>query len=272
MGDPRLELQHEGLEAWLAPGRGTNGGYSLVIDGITQSHVNPDDPRDLQLEYVRMIAAIVDAWRPGNDPLAALHLGAGALTIPRYLAETRPGSRQHVVELHRPLLEFVLDVLPLREGVELTVEYDDARRAVDRAARRDGGYDLAVVDVFSGSEAPPTVGTVEFFASLRDLLAPGSLVIVNTLVGPELEVNRQMAATVAIGGGDHALVAAEAVFEGALGNLVFAVADGDSDDPLRVREIADRLASNPRPVAVVSGDAVHAFAAGAAPRHDAPAG
>lgn len=268
MGDPRLELHDEGLQARLAPGRGTNGGYSLVVDEITQSHVNPDDPLDLQLEYVRMIAAIVEAWRPGNDPLAALHLGAGALTIPRYLAETRPGSRQHVVELHRPLLEFVLDVLPLREGVELTAEYDDARRAVDRAARRAGGYDLAVVDVFSGSVAPPAVGTVEFFASLRDLLAPGALVIVNTLVDPGLAVNREMAATLAIGAGagELTVVAAEAVFEGAPGNLV--LAEADPDGPLGVREIADRLASNPRPVAIVTGDAFRAFVTGAEPRHD----
>jgi len=44
MGDPRLELDGEHVSARLLPERGTHGGYSLVIEGTTQSHVNPDDP------------------------------------------------------------------------------------------------------------------------------------------------------------------------------------------------------------------------------------
>ena len=167
MGDPRLELDGEQVSARLLPERGTNGGYSLVIEGTTQSHVNPLDPLDLQLEYTRLIAAVIDGCRDAGVPLRVLHLGAGALTVPRYVAATRPGSVQHVVELHRELLEFVLEVLPLADDVELTVEFDDGRAAVERAARTDGGYDLAIVDVFSGSVSPRHMSTVEFFRELR---------------------------------------------------------------------------------------------------------
>ena len=49
MGDPRLELDGEQVRARLLPERGANGGYSLVIEGTTQSHVNPLDPLDLKL-------------------------------------------------------------------------------------------------------------------------------------------------------------------------------------------------------------------------------
>lgn len=266
MTQPRLELDGERVQARLLPGRGSNGGYSLIIDGTTQSHVNPADPLDLQLEYVREIAAVLNTWRPGDEPLAVLHLGAGGLTIPRYIAATRPGARQHIVELHRELFEFVLEALPLRDDVELTVEFDDARVAVDRAARTQGGYDVAIVDVFSGSVAPPTVGTVEFFAALRGLLAPGALLIVNTLGGGDLGLARRMAATLSVDGEELTVIAARPVLaDGAPGNLVLV----SSRESLPLDALTEALAIEPRPVAVLTGADVAAFSEGAAPRYDA---
>src|SRR5918993_1018973 len=164
MGDPRLELDGEHVHAKLLPGRGTNGGDSLLVDGTTQSHVNPRDPRDLQLEYTRLVAGIIDGCREAGRALRVLHLGAGALTLARYVAATRPGSVQHVVELHRELLEFVLDVVPLDPEVALTVEFEDARAAVEHAVRTAGGYDLGIVDVFSGDHSPGHLSTLEFLA------------------------------------------------------------------------------------------------------------
>lgn len=265
MTQPRLELDGEHVHARLLPGRGTNGGYSLIIDGTTQSHVNPADPLDLQLEYVREIAAVLRAWRPTDEPISVLHLGAGGLTIPRFVAATWPSARQHIVELHRELFEFVLDALPLRDDVELTVEFDDARTAVDRAARQQGGYDVAIVDVFSGSVAPPTVGTVEFFAALRELLAPGALLIVNTLGGGDLELARRMAATLAVADGERAVIVARPVLVGgAPGNLVLVASDAE----LPLDAVHEALAQEPRPVEVLTGAELTAFADGAEPRHD----
>jgi len=265
MTQPRLELDGERVHARLLPGRGSNGGYSLIIDGTTQSHVNPDDPLDLQLEYVREIAAVLRSSKPVDEPLSVLHLGAGGLTIPRFVAATWPGARQHIVELHRELFEFVLDALPLRDDVELTVEFDDARTAVERAARVHGGYDVAIVDVFSGSVAPATVGTVEFFTALRELLAPGALLFVNTLGGGDLELARRMAATLAVDGREITVIAARPVLVGgAPGNLVLV----ESTDPLPIEPITAALAPEPRPIDVLTGDEVVVFAEDAAPRRD----
>ncbi|WP_308799518.1 spermidine synthase [Agromyces silvae] len=265
MTEPRLELDGERVHARLLPGRGTNGGYSLIIDGTTQSHVNPDDPLDLQLPYVRDIATVLSSWKPADEPLSVLHLGAGGLTIPRYVAARWPSARQHIVELHRELFEFVLDALPLRDDVELTVEFDDARTAVERAARQQGGYDVAIVDVFSGSVAPATVGTVEFFTTLRGLLAPGALLIVNTLGGGDLELARRMAATLAVEEGELAVIVSRPVLVGgAPGNLVLVASDG----PLPLEATVAALAGEPRQVEVLTGDDLAAFAEGAQPRYD----
>ena len=197
MGDPRLELDGEHVSARLLPGRGTNGGYSLVVEGTTQSHVNPLDPNDLQLEYTRVIAAVIDGCREPGAPIRALHLGAGALTIPRYVGATRPGSSQHVVELHRELLEFVLGTLPVDDDIDLSIEYDDGRAAVERSTRTDGRYDVAIVDVFSGSVSPRHMSTVEFFTALRELVTPGGLIVVNALATRGLGMSREVGSTLA---------------------------------------------------------------------------
>ncbi|WP_165314386.1 spermidine synthase [Agromyces protaetiae] len=268
MAEATLELDGEQVHARLVPNRGTNGGFSLVIDGTTQSHVNPDDPLDIQLEYVRHVTNLIDAWHPSDAPISALHLGGGALSIPRYVAATRPGSRQHVVELHRELFEFVVDALPLRDEVELTAEFDDARAAVDRSARFRGGYDLAVVDVFSGSVAPPNVGTIEFFRGLADLLTPTGIVLVNTLATSELQLSRRMAATLAEEFEEVTALVSEVVLEGAPGNVVLAA----SRTSAPLDEILRWTASAPRPVLVLQDDRLDRFVDGAGPRRDGDSG
>jgi spermidine synthase len=265
MGDPRLELDGEKVSARLLPERGTNGGFSLVIEGTTQSHVNPLDPLDLQLEYARLVATVIDAFRAPGEPIRVLHLGAGALTIPRYVGATRPGSVQHVVELHRELLEFVLGALPLDEGVELTVEYDDGRAAVERAARTAGGYDLAIVDVFSGSVSPRHMSTVEFFTVLQQLLSPDGVIAVNTLATAGLQMSREVGATLAsLHPEVIALASPVVVAEQSLGNVVFAA----SRFPLDRDQVLRHADAGPRPIELLGGPTLDAFVNGAAPRRD----
>ena len=52
-------------------------------------HVDLDDPSHLHFEYVARMGAVIDQLRMPRQPLTAVHLGAGALTIPRYVE--RPG-------------------------------------------------------------------------------------------------------------------------------------------------------------------------------------
>ena len=265
MSDPRLELDGERVHARLLPERGTHGGFSLVINGTTQSHVNPGDPLDLQLEYTRLITAVIDGCHDAGEPLRVLHLGAGGLTIPRYVGATRPGSVQHVVELHRELLDFVLEVLPLEDEVELTVEFDDGRAAVQRAARTGGGYDVAIVDVFSGSISPRHMSTVEFFTELRDLLAPDGIIVVNTLATAGLEMSREVVATLRTVHPEVLALASPAVVAGSsLGNVVIAA----GPIPLPGGRIYAHADAGPRPIDLLEGDELTGFIAGASARHD----
>ncbi len=88
---------------------------------------------------------------PGRA-LDVLHLGGGALTLPRYVAATRPGSRQDVVEADRGLLDLVVEHLPLPAGAGIALHAADARAWLEAAP--EDSADVLVADVFGGSRVP----------------------------------------------------------------------------------------------------------------------
>src|SRR5436309_4208111 len=71
-------------------------GWTLLLDGTAQSHVDLDDPTHLEFEYVRRLAHVADLAAAPTAPLRVLHLGGGAWTLARYVAATRPASPQWV--------------------------------------------------------------------------------------------------------------------------------------------------------------------------------
>ncbi|MGW9629172.1 spermidine synthase [Agromyces sp. NPDC055520] len=260
-------LETADFRAELQPDRGTNGGYSLVVDGVTQSHVNPDDPRDLQLPYIRRIAAVL-ATLPGEAP-AVLHLGGGALTLPRYVHAMHPQSRQRVVELHAELLAFVTDHVPLPAGAPIELTVGDARAEVQRlAGGGDDQWDLVLVDVFSGGAAPRHVTTIEFFAELVGVLAPGGVLVVNCLNGAEPQVTDDTLAAVLDLLPEVLVIGSEAVLQRvAPGNTIIV----GSRHPLDPESVAQWIATDPLSVAtgatVVDGPALEELAG--VVRHDA---
>ncbi|WP_427018366.1 spermidine synthase [Pseudarthrobacter sp. P1] len=175
-------LRTSGVHATIEPDRWREGAWVLSIDGAEQSHVNLAAPEDVFYEYLRRIANVVDLAAPAGEPIRALHLGAGALTLARYIQATRPGSVQHAVELERELLDFVLAQLPLPEGSVLATHIGDAREAL--AGFNGGpGFDVIILDIFSGPEAPEHIACEDFYREAAALLADDGVLLVN--VGDE---------------------------------------------------------------------------------------
>lgn len=177
--------------AVLSPDAVFPGALTLTVDGVTQSTVLPGDPEQLLLEYVRRIGNAIDALAPDGQELRALHLGAGALTLPRFIAATRPGSRQIVVEHDVALLDLVLDRLPLPEGEPIALITADALEAVQAlSAQAFEAFDVIVVDVYDALVAPGFVYLREFFSDLEKLRTPEGIVLVNVVDGPALQASR----------------------------------------------------------------------------------
>ena len=85
----------------------------LLAGGVPQSYVDLDDPRHLELEYMRRLGHLLDLAAPAGTPLRVLHLGGGGLTLARYVAATRPGSRQVAGEADAEVVRLVRRRLPL---------------------------------------------------------------------------------------------------------------------------------------------------------------
>ncbi|MDY0910302.1 fused MFS/spermidine synthase [Microbacterium sp. CFBP9034] len=245
------------------------GGWELDVDGTPQSHVDLDDPTHLHFEYIARMGAVIDRLRMPRQPLTAIHLGAGALTIPRYVETTRPGSRQQVIELEPALWDLVRENLPLPRGAAIRVRIGDAREGLGRLpAGLVGAADLVVSDVYSGAQTPAHLTTVEFYTEAVRFLAPDGVLLVNVADGAGLAFARRQVATIAAVL-EHVIVLAEVqTLKGRrFGNLVIAA----SRAPLPTEWLPRLMAAGPHPAKVAQGAEVVEFARGAKVATDADA-
>ena len=240
-----------------------DGSWVLVVDGTPQSHVDLDDPAHLEFEYVRRMGHVLDLATREGEPVDAVHLGGGALTLARYLSVTRPGSRQRVVEVGERLTDLVRAHLPLPRGARVRVRAADARAGL--AALPTGSADVVVSDVFAGARTPAHLTTVEYAAEARRVLRPGGVLTANVADGPPLRFARGQVATLRAVFAHVCVLAEPGTLRGRrFGNLV-AVA---SDAPLPVAALTRRCAADPMPARVVADDDLARFAGSAAPVHD----
>jgi spermidine synthase len=255
---PQARLDHGGM-ATISPSDFTNG-FELVVDGTPQSHVDLDDPTHLHFEYIARMGAVIDQLTSAGAPLTAVHLGAGALTIPRYIEATRPGSRQQVIEWEAPLAALVREHLPLPRGASIRIRIGDARAGVHKLPPALMGIcDLVVSDVYSGAQTPAHLTSVEFYREVSGLLSPTGVLLVNVADGPGLAFARRQVATISHVLPEIALLADTQVLKGRrFGNLVIAA----SASPLPTEWLPRMLAAGPHPAKIAQDAEVAAFSKG----------
>jgi spermidine synthase len=256
--------------AELAPDRsGAGRGWTLLVDGVPQSHVYLDDPTRLQFEYVRRLATVIDRVAAPHDPIRVLHLGGGALCLPRYIAATRPGSAQDVVERDGALVDLVRRVLPLPpDAGDLRIHVEDARAAVEAADG--GGYHLVIADVYHGAQMPAAVAGVEFAAEVARVLRPDGLYAVNVTDLPPLVLSRIQVATLREVFADVCLVAARTMLRGRrYGNVVMVAAKQTGRLP--IEGLAGAAMRDAVPGRLVHGEELDRFVGGTRPATQTPA-
>lgn len=258
-----------GFHAEIRADRWVPGAYELVVDGTPQSHVNLENPSELFFEYIARMGHVIDQLRLPGEPLTALHLGGGALTIPRYIEATRPGSRQQVLELEPELIELVRRELPFPRGASIRVRYGDARATLAKLpAGLKGAVDVLVVDVFGGARIPAHVTSVEFYRECAAFLAPHGVLLVNVADGAGAAFARGQAATVSMAFEDVAVLAEPQVLKGRrFGNFVLVA----SPSPLPLDWMPRLLARGPHPATLVHARSLRDWIAGAAVVTDATA-
>lgn len=242
------------------------GSWILLVESTPQSHVDLSDPTHLEFEYVRRMGHVLDLAAAPGAPLDVVHLGGGALTLPRYVSVTRPGSRQRVVEIDERLTDLVRQHLPLPRGARVRVRAADARAGL--GALRDASADVVLTDVFAGARTPAHLTSTEFAAEACRVLRPGGVYAANLADGPPLRFARAQIATLRSVFPHVCLLAEPGTLRGRrFGNLV-AVA---STAALPADGFVRRCAGDPIPARVVHGTDLHRFAGSSRPVQDADA-
>jgi spermidine synthase len=230
-------------------------GRVLQLDTLRHSYVDLADPEHLEFAYVRGIAAAVDAFRPAGAPIRALHVGGGGLTVPRYLAASRPGTDSLVLEIDAGVLKVDRDKLGLRTGNGIRTRVVDGRIGV--ADQPTGSRDLVVGDAFGGVAVPWHLTTRELVADIRRVLADDGLYAVNIIDHPPLAFVRAEVATIAAVFPHLAIVARPGALAGEEGGNFVVLA---SDRPLPEDVVRQRLLDRGGELRLADGAATARFA------------
>jgi spermidine synthase len=222
--------------AELVPDGEVAGAWTLYLNGVAQSNVDIHDPQLIAFDYIRRMVDVIDSLAP-SGPLDILHLGAGAMTLPRCLAELRPGSVQTVAEIDRELLAFVLEYLPLPEDALIETVVGDA--AEELAAQAPMSLDVVVADIFQGAKIPEHVSTVDFASTALRALKASGCYVANIMDSPALTFARQQASVLREVFPQVAVIADASVLRGRRqGNLLLAATGEGASFQRLVRTLA----------------------------------
>jgi MFS family permease len=168
-------------------------GRTLVMDTLPHSYVDLDDATFIGLGYVRVLADVLDAAGPAGEPLDVVHIGGGGFTLPRYLDETRPGSRNVVLELDPSLVRFAAERFGFDPDERFDVLTGDARLTIRDLPET--SFDVAVGDAFGGLAVPWHLTTHEFLQDVAATLRDGGVYAMNLIDHPPLDFLRAELAT-----------------------------------------------------------------------------
>ena len=232
-------------------------GWTLMVGGAEQSYVDVEDATHLEFEYMQHIALVIDAVFPEGQALSALHLGGGACTLARWLAATRPGSPQTVVEASATILEAVK---PLGRIPDCEVVQGDAIEQLELDA--DGTRDLVIWDLYDGPRLVTSTLTLRTVQQMRRVLRDDGVAVFNLSDATPFDVVRPVVAAVDEVFDAAMLVAEPTILRGRRsGNCVLVTADRALPVPT-VRRRAAAAATRGR---VVAGEQLEVFRAGAVP-------
>jgi len=157
--------------------------YVLELDGMEQSAVDLSDPTNLAFDYMRRIGDLIDAISPSPPaPIRVLHVGGAAMSLPRYVAATRPRSAQIVLEPNEVVIAQVRVEAPLPRGSGIKVRPVDGSAGIRQV--RDASKDLVIVDAFDAAEVPDELTSPDFIGEVRRVLAPRGVAVVNLVDRP----------------------------------------------------------------------------------------
>ena len=196
-------------------------GYNRSI--YTESIYNTLDDRDLPVEYTRYMTASLIYAKNVNS---ILEIGFGGGRTSWYLHRFLPQVPVTLVELDPAVVELSHKYFGIKDEQNFQVVNRDGRIFLNNSKDR---YDIILIDAYRGPFVPFHLLTQEFYATVKDHLADGGVVVQN--IEPSTMLFDSAVKTI------HA-VFPQLDFYMAGGNVVTVAYDG----PPRAAEDLDRVA------------------------------
>jgi spermidine synthase len=124
--------------------------------------------------FTYMLEGLARVYTPRLDDVLCIGMGVGI--VPRDLAGA--GARVDVVEINPAMLPFAVKWFDLDPSV-FTLTIGDGRTFV-RSTRKQ--YDAVILDAFLGDSIPTHLMSREAFTSIRSVLKPDGVLVINTFV------------------------------------------------------------------------------------------
>lgn len=226
------------------------GAWVLMAGGLRQSFVDLADPTHLELPYTQHVADAVDTGFPAPRPLRAVHVGGGGMTLPRWLAATRPGSTSLVLEPDAAVAEAAASLGEVA-GVELRVV--DGRTGLLGVVGR--SQDLVVGDAFCGRVVPAELLEGKHVEQVARVLRADGVYVLNLIDDPPFARTRAALGPVLGHWPQVGLVADPSLVAGHHGGNVIVVAGTAID----WAELARRTARRPGPLIVLDPAATESW-------------
>jgi len=199
---------------------------TLELDGLRHSAVDLDDPTRLEFPYMQALGVVADqvlATEPSTADV--LHLGAGGMTLPRYLEARYPQVDSTVVEVDAGVARINREQLGPAPRADVIV--GDARLVLDDL--EPDAFALVVGDAFGGISPPWHLTTLEALRAIEATLEPGGTYVANLIDYGPLAFAKAETATVRQVFDHVAVLADQPTIDGTEGGNLLVVA---SDDPL----------------------------------------
>lgn len=151
---------------------------ALVLDNLTHSYVNLQNPLHIEYRYERIYADVFK-WKFKKDQsFKTLTIGGGGYTFPRYMEIYYPNAVIDVVEIDPEVTKVTYKFLGLPKDTRIKSYNTDGRWFVMTSKEK---YDVIFADAYNDLSIPYHLTTKEFAQQLKDIMNPGGILLTNII-------------------------------------------------------------------------------------------
>ena len=161
-------------------GRQLTMSFQLKGFDYTESVANLSDPDDLPIKYTQVMTLGV-VYPPAPKKILMIGLGGGSISS--YLGRFLPDAEIDTVEVDPGVITAAKNFFGVKETTRVRYLEGDGRVFLNR---RKEAYDLILVDAFHGGYVPFHLLTKEFYALVKQRLAPAGAAVFNVHDGTKL--------------------------------------------------------------------------------------